>query len=238
MRKYSKQTRILVAVDCIIFGFDGEKLKILLIKRGFEPEKDKWSVMGGFVQSNESPAQAASRVLKELTGLENIYMEQTEVFGDINRDPIERTISIGYYAFIDINKYKTQITDLYHAEWIDIESIPQLIFDHDQMIDVALNKLRYKAALHPILFELLPKKFTIPQIQTLYEQVYGSELDKRNFSRKLLSTGLLIKLQEKDKLNSKKGAFFYQLNEDNYKNNFEKFLNFIPNPQALVEAQS
>ncbi len=234
MRKYSKQTRILVAVDCIIFGFDGEKLKILLIKRGFEPEKDKWSVMGGFVQPDESPAQAASRVLKELTGLEDIYMEQTEVFGDIDRDPIERTISIGYYAFIDINKYKTQITDLYHAEWVDIESIPHLIFDHNKMVNVALNKLRYKAALHPILFELLPHKFTIPQIQALYEQVYGSELDKRNFSRKLLSTGLLIKLQEKDKLNSKKGAFYYQLNQDSYKDNFEKFLNFIPNPQALL----
>ncbi len=234
MRKYSKQTRILVAVDCIIFGFDGERLKVLLIKRGFEPEKDKWSVMGGFVQPDESPSEASSRVLKVLTGLENIYMEQTEVFGNIDRDPIERTISIGYYAFIEINKYKTQITDLYHAEWIDIKEIPRLIFDHNHMIDVALKKLRYKAALHPILFELLPEKFTVPQIQALYEQVYGSELDKRNFSRKLFSTGLLVKLQEKDKSSSKKGAFFYKLNQDSYKDNFEKFLNFIPNPQALL----
>lgn len=234
MRKYSKQTRILVAVDCIIFGFDGERLKVLLIKRGFEPEKNKWSVMGGFVQPDESPSEAATRVLKELTGLEDIYMEQTEVFGNIDRDPIERTISIGYYAFIEINKYKTQITDLYHAEWIDIIEIPPLIFDHNRMIEVALNKLRYKAALHPILFELLPEKFTIPQIQTLYEQVYGSGLDKRNFSRKLFSTGLLVKLQEKDKSSSKKGAFFYKLNQDSYKDNFEKFLNFIPNPQALL----
>lgn len=235
MRKYSKQTRILVAVDCTIFGFDGEHLKVLLIKRGFEPEKDKWSVMGGFVQPEETPSEAATRVLFELTGLENIYMEQTEVFGDVGRDPIERTISIGYYAFIDINKYQTQISDLYHAEWIDIKEIPDLIFDHTKMIKIALEKLRYKAALHPILFELLPSKFTIPQIQTLYEKVYDSELDKRNFSRKLMSTGLLIKLQEKDKLNSKKGAFFYKLNEDAYKNNFEKFLNFIPNPQALIQ---
>ncbi|MFD1629231.1 NUDIX hydrolase [Pseudopedobacter beijingensis] len=235
MRKYSKQTRILVAVDCTIFGFDGEHLKVLLIKRGFEPEKDKWSVMGGFVQPEETPSEAATRVLFELTGLENIYMEQTEVFGDVGRDPIERTISIGYYAFIDINKYQTQISDLYHAEWIDIKEIPDLIFDHTKMIEIALEKLRYKAALHPILFELLPSKFTIPQIQTLYEKVYDSELDKRNFSRKLMSTGLLIKLQEKDKLNSKKGAFFYKLNEDAYKNNFEKFLNFIPNPQALIQ---
>lgn len=235
MRKYSKQTRILVAVDCTIFGFDGEHLKVLLIKRGFEPEKDKWSVMGGFVQPEETPSEAATRVLFELTGLENIYMEQTEVFGDVGRDPIERTISIGYYAFIDINKYQTQISDLYHAEWIDIKKIPDLIFDHTKMIEIALEKLRYKAALHPILFELLPSKFTIPQIQTLYEKVYDSELDKRNFSRKLMSTGLLIKLQEKDKLNSKKGAFFYKLNEDAYKNNFEKFLNFIPNPQALIQ---
>lgn len=234
MIEYSKQTRVLVAVDCIIFGFDGEKLKLLLIQRSFEPEKGKWSLMGGFVEPQEIPENAAKRVLKQLTGLENIYMEQTHVFGEIARDPIERTISIAYYAFIDIHKYEKQISEDYHAEWFEINEIPKLIFDHNTMVEKAQKQLRYKAALHPILFELLPEKFTIPQIQTLYEKVYDTELDKRNFSRKLLSTGLLIRQQEKDKLNSKKGAFYYMLDSAIYKDKFEEFLNFIPNPQALL----
>lgn len=231
MIKYTKQTRLLVAVDCIIFGFDGYNLKLLLIKRGFEPEKDKWSLMGGFVQSDERPEEAASRVLKQLTGLKNVYMEQLLVFGEPSRDPIERTISITYFALIDIKKYEKQLSDDYRAEWFPLDRVPKLIFDHDKMVKNAKNNLRYKAALHPILFELLPEKFTIPQIMTLYEQVYEVELDKRNFTRKLRSTGLLIKQLDKDKENSKKGAFYYKLDKATYKEKFTKFLNFVSNPQ-------
>ncbi|MDM8177666.1 MULTISPECIES: NUDIX hydrolase [Olivibacter] len=230
MTKYSKQTRLLVAVDCIIFGFDGESLKLLLIQRGFEPEKNKWSLMGGFVEPNETPEEAAARVLKQLTGLENVYMEQMEVFGEPNRDPIERTISIAYYALIDIRKYKDQLSKEYRAEWMPLKEIPKLIFDHNSMVEHAKKKLRYKAALHPILFELLPEKFTIPQILTLYEGVYDIVLDKRNFNRKLLSTGLLVRQKDKDKENSKKGAFYYKLNKETYKDKISSFLNFIPNP--------
>ena len=233
MTRYSKQTRILLAVDCIIFGFDGEHLKLLLIQRGFEPEKNKWSLMGGFIEPNESPEEAASRILKQLTGLEGVYMEQMQIFGEPKRDPIERTLSITYFAFIDIHKYETQLSEEFHAEWFELKKAPKLIFDHDAMVDMAKEKLKYKAALHPILFELLPEKFTIPQIQTLYENVYDTVLDKRNFSRKLLSTGLLIRQNEKDKENSKKGAYFYKLDPAIYKDKFQAFLNFIPNPQAL-----
>lgn len=231
MTKYIKQTRILVAVDCIIFGFDGYNLKLLLIKRGFEPEKNKWSLMGGFVQSDERPQDAASRVLAQLTGLKDVYMEQLRVFGEPERDPIERTISVTYFALIDIKKYEKQLSDDYRAEWFPLDRVPQLIFDHDNMVQNAKNKLRYKAALHPILFELLPEKFTIPQIMTLYEQVYDVELDKRNFMRKLRSTGLLIKQLDKDKENSKKGAFYYKLDKTTYKEKFTKFLNFVSNPE-------
>ncbi|GGC32824.1 DNA mismatch repair protein MutT [Parapedobacter defluvii] len=230
MNKYAKQSPILVAVDCIIFGFDGYDLKLLLIKRGFEPEKNKWSLMGGFVQPNEKPEEAASRVLNQLTGLKNVYMEQLSVFGEPNRDPIERTISITYFALIDIKKYEKQLNDEYRAEWFPLDRIPRLIFDHGKMVEQAKQKLRYKAALHPILFELLPEKFTIPQIMTLYEQVYDVEFDKRNFTRKLRSTGLLIKQSDKDKENSKKGAFYYKLDKATYKEKFTKFLNFISNP--------
>jgi 8-oxo-dGTP diphosphatase len=235
MIKYLDQVPILVAVDCIIFGFNGQDLKVLLIKRGFESEKDRWSLMGGFVKFDEGIDQAANRVLNQLTGLEGVYLEQLKVFGDPIRDPTERTISVSYFALIDINKYEKQLSDDYHAEWFLIKEIPQLIFDHFDMLNKALNKLRYKAAFHPILFELLPEKFTIPQLQYLYEGIYDSTFDKRNFSRKILSTHLLIKHLEKDKDNSKKGAFYYSLDKNKYKDKFQAFLNFIPNPESLID---
>jgi ADP-ribose pyrophosphatase YjhB (NUDIX family) len=234
MTRYNKQTRLLAAVDCIIFGFDGTELKLLLIKRSFDPEKGKWSLMGGFVQPDENCLQAANRVLTQLTGLTGVFMEQLRSFSNPGRDPKERTISIAYFALIDIHKYEKQISDQYHPEWFGLNQIPPLIFDHNEMVDLAIKRLRYKAAIHPILFELLPEKFTIPQLQILYEAVYGTEFDKRNFSRKILSTGLLIKQKDKDKESSKKGAFYYKLHKSKYESNFQAFLNFIPNPHNFI----
>ena len=169
MIKYSRQTRLLVAVDCVIFGFDGEDYKILLIKRGFAPEKGKWSLMGGFLQPNESLEEAADRVLMQLTGLEDVYMEQLFAFSKPDRDPVERTVVVTYFALIDIQKYEKQLSVDYHPEWFPIKEKPTLIFDHDEMVKMALDRLRYKAASHPILFKLLPEKFTIPHLQALYE---------------------------------------------------------------------
>ncbi|WP_374164070.1 NUDIX domain-containing protein [Arcticibacter sp. MXS-1] len=234
MTKYSKQTRFLVAIDCVIFGFDGENLKLLLIHRGMEPEKDKWSLMGGFVQPDESTDDAAARILKQLTGLEGVYMEQLRAFGNPKRDPIERVISLVYSALIDIHKYKEQLSNDYQPEWFLLKDMPDLIFDHQQMVNEALKNLRYKAALHPVLFELLPERFTLPQLQALYTGVYDAEFDKRNFSRKVLSTGLLIRQKEKDKENSKKGAFYYILDKSQYKDKFQSFLNFVPNPDNFL----
>ena len=228
MTKYQKQSRFLNAVDCIVFGFDGQKLKVLLIQRAIEPEKNNWSLVGGFIQTNESADEAAVRVLKKLTGLYGIYLEQLQTFSKPDRDPIERTISIVYFALIDTQQYEKQISDEYHPEWFPIDEIPELIFDHKKMVAMAKEKLRYKAALHPILFELLPPKFTLPLLQNLFEDVYETGFDKRNFSRKILSTELLIKQKEKDKTNSKKGAFFYKLDNKHYQKNFHKFLHFIP----------
>lgn len=231
IKHYSNQNRMLVAIDCIIFGFDGLNLKLLLIKRGFEPEKGRWSLMGGFVRSDESFTDAASRILKQLTGLDEVYLEQLYAFGDPNRDPVERTVSVTYFSLIDIDKYEKQISHEYHAEWFELNKIPPLIFDHKEMIALAKDKLRYKAAFHPVLFELMPEKFTLPQIQNLYEEVYDSVIDKRNFSRKMLSTGLLIKQNQKEKISSKKGAFYYKLDKRKYLRNFNAFLNFVPNPK-------
>ncbi|MDP9230148.1 MAG: NUDIX hydrolase [Bacteroidota bacterium] len=222
MTQYAGQHPILVAVDCIIFGFDGKDIKLLLIHRGFEPEKDKWSLMGGFLQPNETLDEAANRILEQLTGLKGVYMEQLHAFSDINRDPEERTLSVTYFALIDIHKYEKQISDQYHPEWFLLNKKPGLIFDHDDMVSLALKQLRYKAALHPILFELLPEKFTIPQLQSLYEGVYDTIFDNRNFTRKLMSTGLIVKQNGKDKSSSKKGAFYYKLDKRKYKVKQEK----------------
>ena len=234
MFRYSSKNKLLLAVDCIIFGFDGFDIKVLLIKRGFTPEKGKWSLMGGFLEINETLEESAIRVLHELTGLKGVYMEQLKAFSQPDRDPQERTVSQAFFALIDIHKYEQQINQEYHAEWFPIKERPKLIFDHEDMVKMAQKELRYQAALHPILFELLPDKFTIPQLQNLYQAIYDTEFDNRNFSRKVLSTGLLIKQKEKDKENSKKGAFYYKLNKRKYKANFNAFLNFVPNPDPLI----
>ena len=233
MNQYKDQSPMLAAVDCIIFGFDGRSLKILLIHRGFEPAIGKWSLMGGFIRANETAELAANRILKNLTGLEGVYLEQLSTFTEPKRDPVERTLSIAFFALIDIHQYEKQISEAYHPEWFPLNKVPQLIFDHGKMVDMAKEKLRYKAAMHPILFELLPRKFTLPQLQNLYESVYGTRFDKRNFSRKVLSTHLLIKTSDKDKTGSKKGAYYYKLNTRRYKADFQAFLNLIPNAHLL-----
>ena len=233
MRQYLGQKRILVAVDCIIFGFDGQDLKLLLIKRAFEPEKDKWSLMGGFLHKDETLDQAANRVLKELTGLEDVYLEQLQTFSDVTRDPEERTISVAYFALIDIHQYEKQLSEDYHAEWFVLQNKPRLIFDHDDMVRLVQRQLRYKAAIHPILFELLPQRFTIPHLQNMYEEVYTTTFDSRNFTRKLLSTGLLIRQNGKDKSGSRKGAFYYKLDKRKYKVKQDAFLNLVPKPDKF-----
>lgn len=214
---YSKQPQHRVAADCIIFGFDEGELKVLLIKRRFEPLLGKWSLIGGFLKEGESLDQAALRVLINLTGLQNIYMKQFKAFGDPKRDPEARVISIAYYALIKVDPVKMKISPNYDAAWFSIKNMPELIFDHEEMVKEALNVIQEQAKARPIGFELLPEKFTIPQLQLLYESIYQKQFDRRNFSKKLLSTGLLTRLEEKQKGFSRKGAFFYEFNKNNYK---------------------
>lgn len=228
MEGHFKKKFFSFAVDCIIFGYDGQDLKLLVIKRSFEPFKGKWSLVGGFVDDDESAEEAAVRVLKGLTGLDGLYMEQLHCFSEPKRGGAERIISVTFFALIDIQKYNQQINEDYHPAWFSINQLPELIFDHSAIVELAKEKLRYKAALHPLLFELLPDKFTMPQLQSLYEAVYNMEFDKGNFNRKLLSTKLLEKLEDKDKLSSKKGAFYYTVNLKKYSAGFKAFLNFVP----------
>lgn len=207
---YSSQESFLVAVDCVIFGFEENEIRLLVHKRAFEPALGGLSLMGGFVKKNESVNQSANSVLSNLTGLENIFMEQLGVYGDINRDPGARVISCAFYALIDIRAHDESLLVQNNAFWMNINRASELIFDHPQMVSDALTILRSKADVQPIGFNLIPDKFTLPQLQSLYEAIYDQSLDKRNFRKKMHSMGFLEKLEEVDKTGSKKGAFYYR----------------------------
>ncbi len=227
MANYPHINRILVALDCIVFGFDGEDIKLMLIKRNFDPERGKWSLMGGFLESDEDLEDATNRILYDLTGLKDIYFEEIKTFGKVNRDPVERTLSICFFALINIHAHDQDSAKAQNAFWINLKNRPELIFDHNEMVDIALERLRYKAALHPIGFELLPEKFTIPQLQKLYEAIYDSPLDRRNFSRKILSTKLLLDTGEKNENSTTKKAILYKLDKEKYQKQFNAFHYFI-----------
>ena len=214
---YNINPRFYVSVDCIIFGFDKGSLKLLLLKRNFEPAKGSWSLMGGFVQDGESVDDAAKRVLAELTGLENVYMEQVGTFGEVDRDPGERVISVAYYALININKYDRNLVQQHNAHWAEINEIPPLVFDHPQMVKQARIMLQKKASSEPIGFNLLPSLFTLFQLQSLYEAIYGEPLDKRNFRKRVADLNYIEKTDKIDKTGSKRGAALYKFNENAYR---------------------
>lgn len=226
-RKYAHSARMLLALDSIVFGFDGEELKLLLIKRNFEPEKGKWSLMGGFLEENEDLELATNRILYDLTGLKDVYFEELKAFGKVDRDPLERTVSICFFALINIHAHDQDLAKAQNAFWISLKDRPNLVFDHNEMVDLALERLRYRAALHPIGFELLPEKFTIPQLQKLYEAIYATPLDRRNFSRKILSTKLLIDTGEKNENSATKKAILYKLDQTKYQSQFNAFHYFM-----------
>ena len=214
---YNINPRFYVSVDCIIFGFDKGSLKLLLLKRNFEPAKGSWSLMGGFVQDGESVDDAAKRVLAELTGLENVYMEQVGTFGEVDRDPGERVISVAYYALININEYDRNLVQQHNAPWAEINEIPPLVFDHPQMVKQARIMLQKKASSEPIGFNLLPSLFTLFQLQSLYEAIYGEPLDKRNFRKRVADLNYIEKTDKIDKTGSKRGAALYKFNENAYR---------------------
>lgn len=213
---YSSNPQFYVGVDCIIFGYDKEKLNLLLLKRNFEPAMGQWSLMGGFVQKKESIDDAAQRVLTELTGLEQVYMEQVGAFGTVDRDPGERVISIAYFALINIKESDRELVKEHNAYWVNIDKLPPLIFDHQEMVRQARNLMQNKASTEPIGFNLLPELFTLTQLQKMYEAIYGEVLDKRNFRRKIAEMSYIEKTDKIDKIGSKRGAALYRFNEKAY----------------------
>ncbi len=223
---YQVKEKMYVAIDCIIFGFHQGKLKLLLFKRRVEPLKGEWSLIGSFVRLEEDLDVASKRVLRETTGLENVYMQQLKCYGKKDRDPGYRCISIAQYSLIRIDDYDEELVEKHGAHWFEINELPDLILDHKEMVDDAMAQLKLNARYKPIGFELLPEKFTIPQLQQLYEAIYQKELDPRNFRKKVLSLNVLRKLEEKDKSTSKRGAFLYQFDYDNYQKLLKSGYNF------------
>jgi 8-oxo-dGTP diphosphatase len=218
MDLYSNYTKHLVAVDCIVFGYDilEKELKLLLIKRSFDPLMGSWSLSGGFVEENESLDAAANRILRIHTGLEKIYLRQSGTYGEIDRDPGARVISTAYCALIAIRDINRQLAGRTRAHWRSISDLPDLIFDHSIMVSKALTDLQEQIKVKPVGFELLPEKFTLVQLQDLYEAIYRRKIDKRNFRKKILSMEILQKLNEKERETSKKGAFYFRFNKARY----------------------
>src|SRR5712672_3435723 len=189
--------RAALTVACVVFGFDDGELKILLIERGLEPFKGRWALPGGFVRVDETLDEAARRELVEETGLKDVFLEQLYSFGEIKRDPRERVVSVAYYALVKLSDHRAKAaTDAANAEWFLVSKLPKLAFDHAEILRTALSRLQGKVRYQPIGFELLPEKFTLSQLQHLYEAVLETELDKRNFRKKVLSCGLLLPLEE------------------------------------------
>jgi 8-oxo-dGTP diphosphatase len=226
MDYYKQHPRFLVAVDCVVFGYEAGELKLLLYPRGFEPVKGEWSLMGGFVGSYESADEAANRVLSQTTGLDNIFLDQVSAFSEPGREPFERVISIVYFSLIRIDRLKKSNHGNTGAQWWPLKDLPALIFDHRQMIMQALKRLQQKAGSSLVGVELLPSKFTLLQLRNLYEAIYQRQFDPGNFRKKMLSLNALERLDQKNSTDSKKGAYYYKVKSSNTEKEIERIVKY------------
>jgi 8-oxo-dGTP diphosphatase len=212
-----KHPRPALTVDCVVFGYDAEELKIMLIRRDLPPFKNRWAIPGGFVRIDETLEAAARRELKEETGITRVYLEQLYTFGDLDRDPRERIVSVAYYALVKLADHRIQAaTDACEAAWFCVTDTPPLAFDHEQILEMSLMRLKDKVRYEPIGFELLPEQFTLTQLQHLYETVLESPLDKRNFRKKILGMNLLVELDEIQQDVAHRAARLYRFDPKRY----------------------
>lgn len=219
--------RASLTVDCVIFGLDEGDLKVLLIQRDLEPFKGKWALPGGFVRLNETLDEAALRELQEETGVSNVYLEQLYTFGDIARDPRERVVTVAYYALAKLSDHRIKATtDARDAAWFSVSDMPGLAFDHEKIFEAALARLKGKVRYQPIGFELLPQKFTLTQLQKMYEKILERELDKRNFRKKILSMDVLIETDEIEQDVAHRAARLYRFDEKKYQRLVKQGFNF------------
>jgi 8-oxo-dGTP diphosphatase len=205
-----------LAVDCVVFGLD-EDLQVLLIQRDIPPFQGKWALPGGFVRMDETLDEAAKRELEEETGVTRVYLEQLHTFGDIERDPRERVVSVAYYALVKLSDHRVKAaTDAREAAWFSVVDLPRLAFDHDRVLQAALVRLKEKVSYQPIGFELLPPKFTLSRLQRMYEVILEKELDKRNFRKKVLAMGFLEELDEVEQDVAHRAARLYRFDKKRY----------------------
>jgi ADP-ribose pyrophosphatase YjhB (NUDIX family) len=228
MKKFTYQyPRPALTVDCVVFGFDEGDLKILLIERALAPFKGKWALPGGFVGMDETLDEAARRELNDETGIKELYLEQLYTFSDVDRDPRERVISVAYYALVKLGDYRVKAaTDAKDAAWFPVSDVPALAFDHNKILEVALARLKGKVRYQPIGFELLPPKFTLSQLQHLYEVVLERPLDKRNFRKKIHAMSLLIQFDATEREVAHRAARFYRFDEQKYQQLKNEGFNF------------
>lgn len=216
-----------VTVDCVVFGHDDEELQVLLVQRDVKPFEGCWALPGGFVRMEESLEDAARRELVEETGIDKLYLEQLYTFGEPDRDPRGRVITVAYYALVKMSDHRANAaTDARDAAWYPVAALPTLAFDHRQVIDLALARLRGKVRYEPIGFELLPRKFTLSQLQRLYEVILERRLDKRNFRKKILAMGLLEALNEKQEKVAHRAAQLFRFDERRYRELRKQGFNF------------
>ncbi len=213
---YANESTFHVAVDCIVFAFDEGKLQVLFQHRSIEPFTGELTPLGGFVCENETLDEAAYRVLTERTGIKDLTLEQLEAFGDINRDPGGRVISIAYYALLNKEHYDPNLLAKYNCRWAQIDNIPVLYFDHMKMLRKAVIRLQDRIGYTPVALKLLPKEFTLSQLQRLYESILNEELDKRNFRKRISDMPYFVKTDKKDKTGSKRGAAIYTFDYEKY----------------------
>ena len=206
-----------LTVDIVVFALDEDDLKVMLIERDLEPFAGRWALPGGFVRVEETLDEAARRELLEETGLKDIYLEQLYTFGEVQRDPRERVVTVAYYALVNLEGHQVRAsTDARNAAWFGMGDLPDLAFDHETILDTALDRLRGKVRYQPIGFELLPDKFPLRSLQHLYEVVLDRELDKRNFRKKILSMDVLVELNEIEKDVAHRAAKLYRFDKTKY----------------------
>jgi len=206
-----------LSIDCVIFGFQKAELYVLLVRHGIGPTIGQWALPGSWIRYNESIDKAASRILAAQTSLDDIYLEQFKTFGDLHRFPERRVITIAYYALVNIEKFELHAgpTEM-DAEWFKIQDVPEMVFDHKQILDECLQFFKHKIQHEPIGFNLLPPKFSLLQLQELYEAILGEKLDKSNFRKKFLKMNLLIDTEERQQEVSHRAATLYRFDERVY----------------------
>src|SRR5215470_6086444 len=219
--------RAALTVDCVVFGFDEGDLKVLIIERGLEPFKGRWALPGGFVRVDETLDAAARRELQEEAGLSNVFLEQLYTFGAVGRDPRERVVSVAYYALVKLSEHAAKAaTDAANARWFPVAKVPRLAFDHAEILAIAIERLKGKVRYQPIGFELLPPKFTLSQLQRLYETILERPLDKRNFRKKLIAMDLLVELDEVEQDVAHRAARLYRYDRKKYQQLEKEGFNF------------